>query len=78
MLRSSKLVIGVSFFFENITFVGIMKYNTSDSQSEILANLLGLTSVKEVGYSEFEGFLKAEIMLTEALSSRTKFNVKYI
>ncbi len=55
-----------------------MKYQTPNNQSEILPNLLGLKSVEDIALSEFEGFLKAEIMLTEKLSSRTKFDVSYI
>ena len=55
-----------------------MKYKTPDSQIEILPNLLGLTSVKDIAYSEFEGFLRGEITLTESLTARTKFSVKYI
>jgi len=55
-----------------------MKYNSSDSQGDILPNLLGLSSLKEVNESEFEGFLKAEIYFTEHLNSRTKFNKAYI
>jgi cell filamentation protein len=33
---------------------------------------------EEVALSEFEGFLKAEIQLTEGLTRRTKFNNSYI
>ncbi|MFA6260140.1 MAG: Fic family protein [Bacteroidia bacterium] len=55
-----------------------MKYQAPDSQSEFLPNLLNLKSVEEIALSEFEGFLKAEIVLTEKLSDKTKFNVKYI
>jgi cell filamentation protein len=55
-----------------------MKYNLPSNQSEILPNLLGLTDTYEIGLSEFEGFLKAEILLTEKLSSRTNFSVAYI
>lgn len=55
-----------------------MKYDSPINQSEILPNLLGLQSVKEIGISEFEGFLKAEIQLTESLTAKTKFNVSYI
>ena len=55
-----------------------MKYDSSNNQSEILPNLLGLQSIEEIGLSEFEGFLKAEILLTESLTTRTKFNVSYI
>lgn len=32
----------------------------------------------EIALSEFEGFLKAEIVFTEKLSSRTKFTAAYI
>ncbi len=55
-----------------------MKYIVPDDQGEILPNLLGLTSKEDINDAEFEGFLKAEIYLTEHLSSRTKFNVSYI
>ncbi len=55
-----------------------MKYQTPNSQNEFLPNLLNLTSAEEIALSEFEGFLKAEIILTEKLSGRTKFDVKYI
>jgi cell filamentation protein len=55
-----------------------MKYKSPDSEDELLPNLLGLVTQEEIGLSEFEGFLKAEILLTEGLTSRTKFNVNYI
>jgi cell filamentation protein len=55
-----------------------MKYQLPGNQGEILPNLLNLKSAQEIAISEFEGFLKAEILLTEALTGRTKFNVKYI
>jgi len=55
-----------------------MKYDSPNSQSEILPNLLGLTTAEEIGLSEFEGFLRAEIELTESLTSRTKFNLAFI
>ncbi|MDN3580449.1 Fic/DOC family protein [Mucilaginibacter flavus] len=55
-----------------------MKYTTPDDQNEILPNLLGLKSYDEIVESEFEGFLKAEIMLAESLTKRTKFNLNYI
>ena len=55
-----------------------MKYQIPNSQSEILPNLLGFKSMEEIALSEFEGFLKAEILLSESLTSRTKFNVTYI
>jgi len=55
-----------------------MKYKSPDSEDELLPNLLGLVTQEEIGLSEFEGFLKAEISLTEDLTSRTKFNINYI
>jgi cell filamentation protein len=55
-----------------------MKYELPDSQKEILPNLLGIESIEALGLSEFEGFLKAEIMYTEKLTTRTKFSVSYI
>src|ERR1700733_11357331 len=55
-----------------------MRYNLPNNQSDILPNLLGLTSTEEIGLSEFEGFLKADILFTESLTSRTKFTISYI
>lgn len=54
------------------------KYRTSSQESEILPNLLGLTDANAIGLAEFEGFLKAAIVLTEALASSTAFNLKYL
>ena len=55
-----------------------MKYDTPDNQTEILPNILGLKSVEKVFLSEFNGFFEAELILTESLTKRTKFNIKYI
>ena len=55
-----------------------MKYQTPKNQSEILPNFLDLKLAEEIALSEFEGFLKTEILLTENLSSLTKFNLKFI
>ncbi len=55
-----------------------MKYQLPKNESTILPNLLGLTSAKDIALAEFEGFLKAEILLSENLSKRTKFSVSYI
>ena len=54
------------------------KYSAIQGESELLPNLLKLTEKQAIEKSEFEGFLLAELTLTEKLSSRTKFNVKYI
>lgn len=55
-----------------------MKYQIPNDQDEILPNKLGLTTLNDINISEFEGFLKAEIMLSETLATRTKFNISYI
>ncbi|RZJ93071.1 MAG: cell filamentation protein Fic [Hymenobacter sp.] len=54
------------------------KYRASDSESEILPNLLGLTDIQAIGLAEYEGFLRADIVLTEALKPTTKFTLKYL
>lgn len=61
-----------------IYYIYHMKYKSSDSQGEILPNLLKLKSLAKINESEFEGFLKAEIYFTENLNSRTKFSKTYI
>jgi len=55
-----------------------MKYDLPNNQSEILPNILGLNSIEKIALSEFEGFLKAEILLSEKLTHKTKFDVSYI
>lgn len=55
-----------------------MKYQIPNSQEEILPNKLGLNTLTEINLSEFEGFLKAEIILTESITPRTRFNVSFI
>jgi len=55
-----------------------MKYKLPYNEGEMLPNLLGFKTEKEINESEFEGFLRAEIYFTEKLTGRTKFNVKYI
>jgi cell filamentation protein len=55
-----------------------MKYQVPDNQSEILPNIQGLTLAEEIAMAEFEGFLEAEILLTEKLSPRTRFTLNYV
>ena len=54
------------------------KYVFSPQESELFPNLLNLSNREEIDKAEFEGFLLAELSLTEELTSRTKFNIKYI
>lgn len=55
-----------------------MKYQTSYDQNENLPNRKGYTNKTEIDQAEFEGFLTAGILLTNSLTFRTKFNLKYI
>ncbi len=54
------------------------KYTTNQEESQCLPNLLGLTRPEEIAEAEFEGFLSAEIVLTESLTPTTRFNGEYI
>ena len=38
-----------------------MKYKSPDNQGEILPNLLGLTKIKDINASEFEGDRKSVV-----------------
>jgi cell filamentation protein len=58
--------------------LALMKYESPSDQGEILPNLLGLKTEKEINEAEFEGFLRSEIYFSEKLTASTKFNVKYI
>ncbi|TRX70919.1 Fic family protein [Carboxylicivirga sp. M1479] len=49
-----------------------------DSQHEVLPNLLGITSIKAIHKVEFEGFLKAQYLLIDELTTHTVFNFEYI
>lgn len=50
---------------------------TEDSNS-VLPNILNFIHEHDVNKSEFEGFLRAERIMTETLSVETRFNTKYI
>lgn len=54
------------------------RYTTNEEESQCLPNLLGLRNSEEITEAEFEGFLMAEIMLTEQLTSTTRFDCQYI
>jgi cell filamentation protein len=54
------------------------KYKVPTEENEILPNLLHIDKKEDIDNAEFEGFLYAELYLTEKLTSRTKFNEKYI
>jgi len=56
------------------------KYSTSkhESESDILPNKLGLSTLHEIEKAEMEGFYVAYKLLFDGLNSRTKFNLKYI
>lgn len=54
------------------------RYTTNHEEGEVLQNLLGITDQGLLHAAEFEGFLMAEILFTERLSSDTRFTVKYI
>ena len=71
-------VVSVIFRLAILSVYLSMKYKSPDSQGEVLPNLLGLTKIEDINASEFEGFLRAEIYLSEHLTGRTKFNVAYI
>lgn len=55
-----------------------MKYDLPGEEGEVLPNLLGLTRAEEVAEAEFEGFLRAEILLSQSLTRQTRFTLKYI
>ena len=56
----------------------MVKYLSSQNEGEPLPNLLKLTDKESIEQSEFEGFLLAELTLTEELTKRTKFSIMYI
>ncbi|NIJ54765.1 Fic/DOC family protein [Dyadobacter arcticus] len=55
-----------------------MRYLIPFDQGEFPVNKLGLINADEIAVVEFEGFLKAELMLTEQLSRKTKFDCRYL
>jgi cell filamentation protein len=55
-----------------------MKYGVPDDESEVLPNLLGLTSLIAVQQAETEGFLLAERDLLDELRTDQTFDTAYI
>jgi len=49
-----------------------------DGQHEVLPNLLGITTIEEIHKAEFEGFLKAQYLLLDELTTQTVFDFNYI
>jgi cell filamentation protein len=54
------------------------RYISSHGEGELHPNKLNLKDREAIEQSEFEGFLLAELTLTDKLSVRTKFNIRYI
>ncbi|TAJ11871.1 cell filamentation protein Fic [Marinilabiliaceae bacterium JC017] len=49
-----------------------------ENQHEVLPNFLGYTRLEDLHKAEFAGFLKAQYILLEQLTTSTVFNAKYI
>lgn len=56
----------------------MVKYNTNNDESELLPNLLNLSTQADIEQSEFQGFLYAALYFSQKLNKRTRFNLKYI
>lgn len=58
----------------------INKYTVSsnEEEGEVLPNLLGLTTVKEIAESEFLGFVEAHKKAIDELTDDTQFNLAYL
>lgn len=56
----------------------MVKYNTNNDESEVLPNLLNLSTQADIEQSEFQGFLYAALYFSQKLNKRTRFNLKYI
>lgn len=54
------------------------KYRAAANEGQVLPNLLGLTDATAIGLAEFEGFLRADIVLTESLTPTTKLTLSYL
>lgn len=55
-----------------------MKYDSPNSEDEILPNKLGLTDVKDIGREEYRGFLRAEIKYEAELELIKKYDWKLV
>lgn len=55
-----------------------MKYDAPGHENEVLPNLLGLSDKRAIELEEAQGFLRAELVLYEELSSGTRFDVAFI
>lgn len=54
------------------------RYVTNREENQELPNLQGITDKALLAEAEFEGFLMAEILFTEQLTTTTRFDCKYI
>lgn len=54
------------------------KYHVNLGEDELLPNLLGLTTKKEIDKAEFEEFLFAELLFMRSLTNNTTFNIAFI
>ncbi len=54
------------------------KYRVPSEESEILPNLLGLTTPHDIHKKEFEGVLEAARILIDEVSNETTFDLEYI
>ena len=55
-----------------------MKYDSPNSEDQILPNKLGLTDAKDIGREEYRGFLRAEIKYESERELIKKYNWKLI
>lgn len=58
----------------------INKYTVSsnEEEGEVLPNLLGITTAKEIAEAEFMGFVEANKKAIDELSDDTRFNLEYL
>lgn len=58
----------------------VNKYSVPDNQdeAEVLPNLLGIKTKREIDIAEFTGFFEAQEYFIETLTPETVFNLKYL
>lgn len=62
----------------NTPFINKYTVSSNEEEGEVLPNLLGLTTAKEVAEAEFIGFVEAHKKAIDELTDDTQFNLSYL
>lgn len=62
----------------NTPFINKYTVSSNEEEGEVLPNLLGLTTAKEIAEAEFMGFVEAHKKAIDELTDNTQFDLSYL